>query len=632
MSINILWLGALLGLILEMWLPALFSFLVGFNISSHVMALLFAIVFTIALRLAKRSPFPSLGSLRLKAFKISPMLAIIAPFFILICVLLSSHVLAPLPNGALASGQSTYGDLPLHAGIANSIATQGTFPPEYSILPGTRLSYPFLFDSLSASFIVLGTPLRDAILLPSALFSLVLFVGFYLLAHRITRSHGASYLAFIFFFLNGGFGFIHFIDGMIGNPESFNRIFTSFYRTPTNLWDASNPAEPTIRWVNTICDMIIPQRTTLAGWTVFIGAVYSIIEAMEKRHIVFFILAGIIGGSLPMIHTHSFLALCVLFLVWGIIALKQQYARITSASMPSHDEVTLFARPFDEPKFFWLSWGSCAAALLALALPQLLIWTLPQSLDGSFIKLHWDWVNDKDIWPWFWIKNVGVVFLLLPLALVKTTRRNRLLFLGPTVIFILAECILFQPNPYDNNKLFFIWYLFACMLAADYVVSLFTRIGRSAERWIMLAMIVFFSVFSASLSLGRELVSSYEQFDKGAVKASAYIQSATRTDALFLTATNHNNLVSTLSGRSIYVGSGSYLYFHGLNYQERERFVQSFFANPIANDAALRKAGISHILYGPYEKRLASATTEIALKSLYQIVYESEGYIVFQVQ
>ena len=49
-----------------------------------------------------------------------------------------------------------------------------------------------------------------------------------------------------------------------------------------------------------------------------------------------------------------------------------------------------------------------------------------------------------------------------------------------------------------------------------------------------------------------------------------YINTNTPADAVFMTATNHNNAVAMLTGRSIVCGSPSFLYYHGLDYSTRE--------------------------------------------------------------
>ena len=73
-------------------------------------------------------------------------------------------------DGALHVGQSTYGDLCLHLGIATRAEKRRPFPPTYTLLPGARLlCYPFLADShgylhaadghrpLPSAFVVTGT-------------------------------------------------------------------------------------------------------------------------------------------------------------------------------------------------------------------------------------------------------------------------------------------------------------------------------------------------------------------------------------------------------------------------------------------------------------------------------------------
>ncbi len=88
-----------------------------------------------------------------------------------------------------------------------------------------------------------------------------------------------------------------------GEPENFTRLFTAFYETPTNLVGEE------IRWVNVIVDMMLPQRATLFGWAVLFPLLllYRAVFEGERRY---FLYAGVLAGTLPMIHTHSFSGLC----------------------------------------------------------------------------------------------------------------------------------------------------------------------------------------------------------------------------------------------------------------------------------------------------------------------------------
>ena len=54
-------------------------------------------------------------------------------------------------------------------------------------------------------------------------------------------------------------------------------IFTGYYQTPTNMPDLN------LRWVNVICDMMIPQRTLLGGWMALLPALYMLCRGIKTR-------------------------------------------------------------------------------------------------------------------------------------------------------------------------------------------------------------------------------------------------------------------------------------------------------------------------------------------------------------
>ena len=80
--------------------------------------------------------------------------------------LLHTHVLHKV-NGTLHTGQSCYGDMPMHLGFIEYIAQSGQFPPRYPLLAGAhRFGYPFLCETVSSVFRLLGAGRRAAYLLP----------------------------------------------------------------------------------------------------------------------------------------------------------------------------------------------------------------------------------------------------------------------------------------------------------------------------------------------------------------------------------------------------------------------------------------------------------------------------------
>ncbi len=560
------------------------SLLFGFNVLSHVVLII--ISFIPLLFLIKKHGLSECKKILLAKGETSTMnkwifLLVILPITILIVVLLTNHILVPKDNGGVASGQSTYGDLNMHLAFITGIAEQGVFPPNYVLLSGHKLNYPFFAELVSSSMFLFGTSLRMAVLIPSYVISFLLVIGFYYAALKITNKKSVAILATIFFFLCGGFGFSYFLDGARENTTEFTRIFTDFYHTPTNF------NENNIRWSNTICDMIIPQRTLMAGWCVFLPCLWILIDALKNKSRKSYILIGIIAGCLPMIHTHSFLAL-------GIICAVMFFAYL----IKEQDKKNYIIN--------WLIFGGITAAL---AVPQLFFWTFQQTSEASYVlKFHFNWVNKSDPYIWFYIKNWGIAAIFAIPAVISANKDNKKLFLGAAAIFVLAEAILFQPNEYDNNKLFYISYMITLILVSDWLVNMWEKLKDAKSSRIYLAIvIVFLGTFSGILSIGREMHSGgqFETFSKDMLEMSEYIKENTPKDAVFLTGTSHINPVCSLAGRNVYVGSSIYVYFHGFGNEQYVREVEAkeiYKSNSEHIIEFCKNNNIDYIYVGTYEK------------------------------
>lgn len=575
-----LWLGSVIGTLLSMWAPIPFAFFRGFGITAHIAAAIFGAALHVLWLAPRRKE-----ALCPEDAKIDrPLPFLLVPFMILAVFLVWSHTLQNM-DGALYTGQCTYGDMAMHLSFITSIAGQQTFPPEYNLLPGTPVSYPFLCDSVSSSLYLLGTPLRWAYMIPMFFAFAQVFCGVWFLAREFCRRKYAPVLAFLLFFLNGGLGMIYFLNG----EYSLHDLFTAFYKTPTNL------TEKGMRWVNVIADMLLPQRATLFGWAALFAVLYLLFRAVFRGDARLYLPAGILGGLLPMVHTHSYFALGLMAACWLIYsAVRDRLSR--------------------EWLLGWLRFGLPA---VLLALPQLFLWTFP-SVGGNehFVRVVIDWVNNgKEPWLWFWVKNVGLVFVLTPVALFGVSREQRAAFSGAIFIFVLCELLVFQPNEYDNNKLLYVAYAFGCFVCADALAGWLGKVRSPAAQGVLLALTLFISSNAAVFTLGREVASGfpqygYELFSRDEVAAAEYIIDNTEPDAVFLTRDNHDNTVATLTGRNIVCGSGSYLYFHGLNYQDKQYLAEQMLTNPGVFEANRENEGLDYVYIGYHERALAGVITE----------------------
>jgi hypothetical protein len=597
------WLGLVFGSVALMWLPCLPAFFLGFTRVSEYIALGAALAGTVALAIKPVRRFkPETIS---HSDWVGLLLAAIATVFC--AYLLYTHVIYPAADGSLWVGQSTYGDLAMHLGFVESLYQQGTFPPEYSIYPGQQLDYPFLVDAASASLRFFGLSLRWAVILPSIVMLFAVFWGFWLLADHIIKRLAPTVMAWLLFVCNGGFGFCYFFG-----KYSFSTIFTGYYYTPTNLTaDGEN-----VRWVNVICDMLIPQRTTMAGWCVVIGAIFLLVVALKKtlegqgarRE---FAILAVVAGAMPMIHTHSFLALGILSAAWFFCALPQ--AKKSGTIRPLIENYVLYG-----------------AICLALAAPQFFKWTMDSVSGGRMLQWNLGWIADDQNWLWFYIVNCGVVFIAMWPMMFALKGEKRGLFIGAAAIFVLANVIAFQPNLYDNNKLLYIWFMITDILVCDWLWSIIETAPHRALRSTLAAVIVFLGTFSGILSMIREAVSEYQLLSASQVAAAEFIVENTEPDSLFLTSTTHTNPVSVLSGRNIVCGSYLYLYFHGVDYTGREAEVALMYQGGDLFEQYAQELGVDYVYISSSEYDKYAVNYDYFAEN-YPLIYDMDGISIFQI-
>ena len=473
-------LGSAVGSVLLMWLPALWAFALGFSVWAHLLALALLLLVT-ALALWRRRPALRVPRGLAAAF-VKKEWGLLVPallWFVFAGLLLHSF---RVQDGEIWSSQCTYGDMSMHLGFITSIAEQGTFPPMYSILPGVKLSYPFLSDSISSSLYLLGAPLQLAYFLPMLFAAAQVFFGAWLFLGRFLRGRAKAALAMALFFLNGGFGVAYFLTDLGENGANFTRIFTAFYETPTNL------VEKNIRWVNVIVDMMLPQRATLFGWAAL------------------FILPALFSAR-----RHSF----------------------------------------------------------SVAAPAVVIW-------------------------------------------------------------FICEFVVFQPNTYDNNKLLYAAYFLLCAVTASYLVELYRRLRGLPGRQVLAGAFLVFCTVSAILTIARESLAGYCLYGKGQLAVAAYVQENTEPDDTILTDMRHNNEIAALTGRNIVCGSTSYVYFHGLDYEQREADMRAMFQNPGDNLLLFKAYSVDYVMVSAYETDNFSAN-ETALAAFFTCVYDENGVRLYKV-
>lgn len=668
-----LWAGVVAGCVLLMWLPALTSFIMGFTILSHVVALvlLAALVVAAAFKTARYAQPLFVWNDRGDLWMV---LAVTVPALLYFSPTLYNHTLLPNEDGSFYTGQCTYGDMNLHLSFITTPVAQGTFPPHYNILPPASLSYPFLGDTISSSIYIWGSSLRLAYMLPMVAAAAAIFLGGYLFFSLWLKSKAKAVLAWILFFFNGGFGFIYFLDGLRSNTDNFSRIFTAYYETPTNL------ADKTVRWVNGIVDMMIPQRATLFGWMMLFICLFLLYRAVYDKKKSYFLLAGVFVGLTPLINTHVFLSLGIICAVWllGQMMMDNRETPEKEKQQKQYFQIFLwvlaiwafmiwcyaaFVKKGDWDYLAWITfgvfpavigygiyqlalqikkgrlpellrtWGIFLLTVLLLAAPQLFGITFKQAASGGFMQPHFNWVNDSDNYIWFYVKNVGLPLLLLIPAVMAASKKDRTILAPAALLLLLADTVALQPNTYDNNKLLYPAFVLAAGVVAGYMVDVYKLMKHIKGTKVLAVLAVFLCVFSAALTMGREIVSGqYGLYDQAQIQAAEYIQENAPGDATVLTNDRHNNAVSSLTGRDIVCGSNTFLYFHGHSdeYYERQNDVRAMYADPENNTALFEKYSVDYIMVSGMERSSYSVNEE-AIAQLYTLVYDEDGVQLYAV-
>lgn len=618
-----IYLGLSVGVLLLMWLPVLWAYAFTFDMLSHALALLSLAALCAAAWLArdKRSAKPFDEKEKRALVQLAVM---VLPLAVLCGYLQYTHSIRLAADGSYHVGQSTYGDLSLHLAVATSIVG-AKFPLHNSLMLGATMAYPYLSDSIASTMLLLGMPLNTAMAFTGTVMMTLVLCGYALLCMQLCRRRGAAMLAYFLLFLNGGLGFFYTFDATVDGYQvttmwdHLKTVMQGYYQTPTNQPDPHN-----LRWVNIICDMLVPQRGILGGWTMLMPCLNLLLPPLCRRRRLeprTLVVLGLFAGGMPLVHTHSYLALALLSA--GTCAYHV-------LSAPRGARMAAF-RP-------WLLYGAIAAAL---SLPQLFAFTFVQATDSDhFLSVWFNWANNRgnrglvDTYLWFYLKNVGVPYLLILLALCRRrTEQNadevyqhRLIACGAFLIYLIAELFKFQPNEYDNNKLLYVWFLLCLPMAADYAFDLFARLKGAAGRPVLAALFLVLCFTSSALTVARECVSDYQAYSAQDIETAAYVQENTPRHSVFLTGNQHLNPVSSLAGRTILCSSDLYLYYHGFNTAERRMEIAAFYENPRENLDLLAKYGVEYIYVSDYERSDSQyELDEDALEALFPLVFETQG-------
>ena len=191
---------------------------------------------------------------------------------------------------------------------------------------------------------------------------------------------------------------------------------------------------------------------------------------------------------------------------------------------------------------------------------------------------------------------------MVPAALyAKKGSMVRTLAIGALIIYTAAELVRFQPNVYDNNKLFYVSYMMMMPAIGSYLLHIWEKLKGLRLRGLLACLFIAAGTVSGGLSIAREVVSDYQLFSADEAEAAEFIDHNTDSKSVFLTGHQHNNAVTALAGRHIVCGADTFLYYHGLDYSNQWRACELMFTDPENNQELFDEYDVSYVYISSWE-------------------------------
>lgn len=186
--------GSVFGSFALHWLPTIYAFFFQFSVKAHLFAFItfVAIVWAVLAFGKEHTLFKGRFKSRiLLTFPRKSCFISLASFIYLylLCTFACYHSIHQWKSAQRAEHIRRY-EYALR--FYYKYCQAKNFPAGILLLPGTKLAYPFLSDSISSSVYIWGTSLRTAYLLPMFFALIQVFSGVYLLAKKIMQYFGGS--------------------------------------------------------------------------------------------------------------------------------------------------------------------------------------------------------------------------------------------------------------------------------------------------------------------------------------------------------------------------------------------------------------------------------------------------------
>ncbi len=525
-------------------------------------------------------------------------------------------------NGDLLAGwTNVWADWAVHLRNSTFFANRDVLSLDNPLFAGTAWHYPYLSSYLSATLQRLNLDLASSLTWPTFALFATLPGLLFSLGKRVTQNSTAGVIFTYVVLLSGGMGVYYLLKDILAG----HYFWEASQYSPllyTDMRQAGVSTNSGIWFMNIMISELFPQRAFLAGLPLALFVLLTTWESVstEKVGRAQLILAGVLFGILPLIHTHSFIAL-------GIITPTFFSIHLLIAWHKSGRKLSPLVKKLFATGFALLY----PATLIGFTL--LFVFVFDASTSNSFIHpIHW-WVPQQELpvnpvlW---WGRNAGPLIILALLGFIRD-RRYLSLGIAGLVIFLIANFLSFQPWHYDNLKLLTYWYILWSLPVTALIVKL--------PRKVILVSIVAVGLMTGAGAADTLSIATSSRSDGLILASKDELQFAemvrrellTRPNALVVAATDHNHPVALASGSRLYLGFEGWIWSYGIDYSNRLNEIGVMYRFTDEGQQLLKDRGIDYMVLSPREEKKFQAAT-IELTSYFPAVVDFGGYKLLEIR
>jgi len=437
--------------------------------------------------------------------------------------------------------QKLWSDFGAHIPLIRSFSMGNNWPPESPLYPGEPIRYHFGFYFIVGMLERLGVRIDWALNIPSALGFFLLLFFTYRVGRALFHDAAVGVLSVFFLLFNGSLSFLRFFQTHLLSVTTPLDIWTNSRFPAFGPWDHGNI---TAFWT---LNIYTNQRHLALSYALVLAVILLATQTPGSSRIRNRVLTGSILATLLsvlMYINYAAFGIAVLFLSWFFIVRPEARTAIVLSALLSL------------PPFLYLRSLVNISPLIAFY-PGYLV-EYPLSVYRVFR---------------FWIENLGLYTLLIPVGFLFARREAKKLLAIPLFILFAAPNIWrFSPDMINNHKFFNFDLILGSMFAAYALKTLWSV--RSGLGGLLLkgltTLMFFFLILSGIIDL-FPVLNDFKGVlvDAPANKAAAFFAKKTPPDAVVLNSYWFYHPAS-LAGRPIFSGYSYFTWSYGYDQVRRE--------------------------------------------------------------